>query len=104
MRSRIGQRSAPRRPYATLGIILLIVGPVFAVGSWATIEYMPLVALGTAAAFFGIVSLALANTLPEVSPETSLLLIESGFDNTAALIEETGVRSRAIYLPCSVAG
>jgi hypothetical protein len=46
--------------------------------------------------------LALGRTIPKLSPEVSSLLLETGISNIATLIEELGIRSKAIYLPSSL--
>jgi hypothetical protein len=50
----------------------------------------------------GFACIALANTRPYISPEACELILKTGMENTAALLEELGLRSRAIYLPSSM--
>ena len=50
----------------------------------------------------GFISIALANTRPYISPEACQLILKTGMENTAALIEELGLRSKAIYLPSAM--
>jgi len=52
----------------------------------------------------GFVCLALFRSLPNISPETGSLLLEAGMENISALIEELGLRTKAIYLPSSRTG
>lgn len=47
----------------------------------------------------GITSLALANARPYISPEAAELILRTGMENTAALLEELGLSEKAIYLP-----
>ncbi len=47
--------------------------------------------------------LALGRTIPKLPPEVSSLLLETGIDNIAALVEELGIRAKAVYLPSSLA-
>lgn len=52
----------------------------------------------------GLVCLALSRSLPRISPETGTLLLEAGMENINALLEELGLRVKAIYLPSSRTG
>ena len=85
-----------------LGLALMLGGGLFALAAWFILEYMPLAALGMSGVMIGVVSLALGKSLPRISPEASLMLLEPGFDNIAGLVEELGLRDRAIYLPTSL--
>jgi len=46
--------------------------------------------------------LALGRTIPKLSPEVCGLLLETGIDNMATIVEELGIRTKAIYLPSSL--
>jgi len=46
--------------------------------------------------------LALGRTIPKLPPEVSALLLETGIDNIATIVEELGIRAKAIYLPSSL--
>lgn len=46
--------------------------------------------------------IALGKTIPKLPPEVCGLLLETGIDNIATLIEELGVKTKAIYLPTSL--
>ncbi len=46
--------------------------------------------------------LALGRTIPKLSPQLSNLILETGIDNMATLIEELGIKSKAVYLPPSL--
>ena len=48
--------------------------------------------------------LALGRTIPKLPPEVCSLLLETGIDNMAAIVEELGIRTKAIYLPSSLTG
>jgi len=50
------------------------------------------------------ISLMLGRTIPRISPEVSSLLLETGINNLAALVEEIGITSKAYYLPSSLTG
>lgn len=63
---------------------------------------MPLTAVAISTIVIGFVCIALANTRPYVSPEASELMLKTGMENTAALLEELGIRSKAVYLPSTM--
>jgi hypothetical protein len=50
----------------------------------------------------GIICIALANTRPTISPEACQILLKTGMENTAALLEELGLRNKALYLPSAM--
>ena len=91
-----------RGNYFFLGIALIFGGCLFALVSWLLLTYMPLSALGVSAAILGSVSLVLGRSLPRISPDTSLMLMKVGFDNIQSLVEELGLRSKAVYLPTTL--
>jgi hypothetical protein len=91
-----------RNRYNLLGLGLILGGGLFATTAWLILGYLPLAALGISGVILGVVSLALGKSLPRISPEASLVLLEAGSDNIAALVEELGLRARAIYLPTSL--
>ena len=88
--------------YGLLGLALSVGGGLFAAATWLLVGYMPLVALGIATIILGIVSLALSSSQPQLSAEASIVFLETGLHNLGILIEELGIRSRAIYLPPSI--
>ncbi|MBI4303756.1 MAG: hypothetical protein HY665_05415 [Chloroflexi bacterium] len=89
------------RPYKLLGISLCVAGAVFMPISYFLIRSVPLTAVGMSAIIIGFTCIALAGTRPYLSPEACQLLLRTGMENTAALIEELGLRNKAIYLPSS---
>ena len=50
----------------------------------------------------GFTCIALANTRPYISPEVCQLILKTGMGNTAALLEELGLRNKAVYLPSTM--
>ena len=92
------------RPYKLLGISLCAAGAIFAPVSYFVIASVPLAAVGLSAIIIGFTCIALANTRPYLSPEACQLMLRTGMENTAALIEELGLRNRAIYLPSKTRG
>ncbi len=88
--------------YRILGLGLCLVGAVFGPISYFIVDSVPLTIVGISAIMIGITSVALANTRPYLSPEASQLILKTGMENTGALLEELGLRNRAIYLPSSM--
>ncbi len=93
-----------KNSYTLLGAGLLLLGAALALVSSFILESTPLTALGISAFILGAICVALARTRPNISPEVSRVLLETGLENTASLVEELGLTSRAIYLPSSLAG
>ena len=89
-------------PYRLLGLGLSLTGAIFAPIAYFIIGSVPLTAVGISAIMLGFISIALANTRPYISPEACQLILKTGMENTAALIEELGLRSKAIYLPSAM--
>jgi hypothetical protein len=85
--------------YRILGLGLSIAGTIFAPVSYFIISSVPLTAVGISAIMIGFTLIALANTRPNISPEVCQLMLKTGMENTSALLEELGLRSKAIYLP-----
>jgi hypothetical protein len=79
-------------------------GAIFAPIAYFLIASTPLTAIGISAIILGFTSLALANARPFISPEASELILRTGMENTAALLEELGLRNKAIYMPSSLRG
>lgn len=92
------------RPYRLLGISLCAAGVIFAPVSYFIISSVPLTAMGLSAVMIGFACIALANTRPYLSPEACQLILRTGMENTSALIEELGLRNKAVYLPSSTRG
>lgn len=90
--------------YVLLGQVLIVLGLGLIFVSYLVLHAIPLTALGISSAIIGMVCLLLARTRVRIPPEASLLLLETGVENLAALIEEAGLRSKAFYLPSRIAG
>ena len=88
-----------KNPYKVLGIILSIAGAVLAPVFYFFFLSAPLTAVALSAVIIGLASFFLANTRPNISPEACKILLKTGMENTAALLEEIGIRNKAIYLP-----
>jgi len=93
-----------RRTYALLGASVLTIG--------ATTLFVSLVLVGSesgavvaiAVLILGIVLASLGHTRSEIPPSLGLLFARAGYENTARLLEELGVRSKATYLPAAMCG
>ena len=85
-----------------MGLGLCLAGAIFAPISYFIINSVPLTAVGISTVVIGFVCIALANTRPYISPEACELILKTGMENTAALLEELGLRSKAIYLPSTM--
>lgn len=90
------------RPYRLLGLGLLLAGVLFAPFSYFILGSVPLTAVGISTLILGFTCIALANTRPYISPEASQILLKTGMENTAALLEELGLKEKAVYLPSSL--
>jgi hypothetical protein len=89
-------------PYRILGLGLSLAGAIFAPISYFILDSVPLAAVGISSIMLGFISIALANTRPYISPEACQLILKTGMENTAALLEELGLKSKAIYLPSAI--
>jgi len=91
-------------PYRILGLGLCLAGVVFAPISYFIINSVPFTVVGIFSIMIGFTCIALANTRPYISPEACQLILKTGMENTGALLEELGLRNKAIYLPSSTRG
>ena len=85
-----------------MGLGLCLAGTIFAPISYFIIDSVPLTSIGVSIVIVGFVCIALANTRPYISPEACQLILKTGMENTAALLEELGLTSKAVYLPSSM--
>jgi hypothetical protein len=91
-----------RQRYQLLGVALIAGGAAVGAMAWFVLDYKPLVALGISSLILGAVSMALARSLSRLSGDASLLMLRAGLDNVSALVEELGLREKALYLPTSL--
>ncbi len=85
-----------------MGVGLCAAGAIFAPISYFIINSVPLVAIGISTIVIGFVCVGLAETRPLISQAACELILKTGMENTAALIEELGLRSKAVYLPSTM--
>jgi len=81
---------------------LCLAGAIFAPISYFIIDSVPLTAVGISTIIIGFTCIALANARPYISPEACEMILRTGMENTTALLEELGLRNRAIYLPSTM--
>jgi hypothetical protein len=91
-----------KNPYRTLGVGLVAAGALFAPVAYFVINSAPLTAMAIVSLLVGFTCIALASTRPYISPEASLVLLQTGMENIAALLEELALRNKAIYVPSSM--
>lgn len=91
-----------RNPYTLLGFGLTLSGATLSPVFYFILGSVPLSALGLSFIMLGLTCIALANTRPPISPEASQMMLQTGIQNTAALLEELGLNAKAIYLPRSL--
>jgi len=88
--------------YILLGWGLLVTGVWLIPVAHFVLESTPLTATGSSLIILGVVSVVLGRTRPSVSPEISALLLDTSLENISAIIEELGLRTKAVYLPSSM--
>ncbi|UCC16701.1 MAG: hypothetical protein JSU58_10110, partial [Dehalococcoidales bacterium] len=88
--------------FTILAIGLCIAGVVFTPVSYFVIDSIPLTAIGISVIIVGITCVILdyANTL--LSPKFYQLILNTGLENTATLLEGLGLSDKAVYLPSSM--
>jgi len=88
-----------RRAYRAVSLILIPSGVLLFTLAFLMLNSTPLSALGISMMILGSVILALSTGIPRIPAEASRLMLESSIRNASALIEELGLRSKALYLP-----
>ena len=91
-----------KNPYTWAGLGLLVAGSLVSLSSYFILLLTWLTALGISMLILSFILLALGRTIPKLPPEVSALLLETGIDNIATIVEELGIRAKAIYLPSSL--
>jgi hypothetical protein len=88
--------------YRISGLGLCLGGTVFALISYFFMKLIPLTAVGISAIMIGFACIGIASTRPYISREESEIILRTGMENTAELLEELGLRSKAVYLPSTM--
>jgi hypothetical protein len=91
-----------KSPFMILGTGLTLAGVMLALLAYLVLRSTPLTALGISTLIVAGVSLAFGRGQPKISPEASAILLQSGVENISAIVEELGLKSKAIYLPSSM--
>ena len=93
-----------RNPYVLAGLASMLTGiTVILLGLFLfTITWVT--ALGIVLLILSFVVLVLGRAIPKLPPEYSRLLLETGLNNIAVMVEELGINTRAVYLPASMTG
>ena len=91
-----------KNPYTWTGLGLLIAGGLISLPAYFLFHLVWLTALGICMLIMSVILVALGKAVPKLPPEVCSLLLETGIDNIATLIEELGIQSKAIYLPSSL--
>jgi hypothetical protein len=97
-------RKRTGNPYIRLGLVLTLSGAVLAPVFYFVVVSVPLTALALSAVILGLVSAMLGNARPDITPEASQMMLQTGVENIAALLEELGLTARAVYLPSPESG
>lgn len=92
-----------KNPYTWSGLGLLITGVMLSLPAFFIFHLVWLAALGICMLILSFILLALGKAIPNTPPEVCDLLLETGIDNITTLIEELGIKTKAIYLPSSLA-
>ena len=88
-----------KNPYILLGTGLILGGIWLAPIAYILLESTPLSALGVSLIILGAICSVLGRTRPNVSPEVSSLILETGLENISVMVEELGLSSKAISGP-----
>ena len=91
-----------KNPYTWAGLGLLIAGSLVSLSAYFILALIWLTALGICLLILSFILLALGRTIPKLPPEVCSLLLETGIDNMATIVEELGIRTKAVYLPSSL--
>ncbi len=89
-------------PYRVFGMGLTVAGAIFAPVAYFLINSIPLTSIALSSVMLGFTGIVLAASRPPISPEAARLLLETGIENIAALLEELGLDNKAIYLPSAM--
>jgi hypothetical protein len=93
-----------KNPYTSTGLSLLVTGILVSLTSIFILHLDWLTATGIAMLILSLILLALGRSIPKLPPEASAILLQTGIDNIASIVEELGISSKAIYLPSSLTG
>lgn len=90
--------------YTRIGAALLLAGGLAGPVFYFVAQSVPLTALALAAILLGATSMLLGRSLPGIPPQAAEVLLQTGLENVARLLEEIGLDTKAIYLPSRLSG
>jgi hypothetical protein len=90
--------------HPTLATTITTTGILLTALAYTVLSSTPLTALGISTVIIGAVTYAITKGQPKIPPQASALLLQAGIENTSALVEEIGLKNKAIYLPTSKTG
>jgi len=93
-----------KNSYTGAGLGLLVAGCLVSPAAYFILDLTWLTALGISMLIMSSILLALGKTIPKLPPEVCELLLETGIDNITAIVEELGIKTKAVYLPSSLTG
>jgi hypothetical protein len=93
-----------KNSYSALATSLTLTGLALIALAYLVLGSIPLTSLGISTVLTGAVAFAIARGQPKIPPEASAILLQSGVENVSAIIEELGLKSKAVYLPSSISG
>lgn len=102
--SSTGMETRSKNPYTWASLGLLTAGSLVSLLAYFILALTWLTALGICMLILSFILLALGRTIPKLPPEVCGLLLETGIDNMATIVEELGIRTKAVYLPSSLTG
>jgi len=88
----------------TLPTSLTAIGITLTALAYIILHSTPLSALGISTVIIAAVTYAIAKGQPKIPPQASDILLQTSIENISALVEEIGLKSKAIYLPASITG
>ena len=89
-------------PYRFLGLGLIIAGAILVPLAYFVINSVSITAIALSSIMIGFTGFSLANTRPQISPEASQMILETGMENIVAFLEELELNNKAIYLPSTM--
>ena len=93
-----------RNPYVLAAMVSMLTGIVVLLLGLFLFPVTWVAALGIVLLILSLVVLVLGRAIPKLPPEYSRLLLETGLNNIAVMVEELGINTRAVYLPVSMTG
>lgn len=94
----------PLSGYARTGVVLVTAGGIAAPIFYFVAGSVALTAFALSMALLGFVSLLLARAAPQLPPRAAEAVLQAGLENVAALLEELGVHTPALYVPSRIGG